>query len=126
MGSSMLSQESDEKKIVLCIYLALRTLDWDNRDRFAAFSTKGYEGEVFQMLYASAISLSQKRILATWPLDAPTIVTKIDTWVKRKKSKQQILFQYGDKESILKWNLALLFYVRQQFLNVRKIKKFFF
>ena len=84
---------------------------------------KGYEGEVFHMLYTNAIGLAQKRILATWPLDAPTIVTKIDTWVKRKKSLQQILFQHGDKESILKWNLALLFYVKQQFLNVSQKTK---
>ena len=40
-SSNVVSQEWEEKKKVLCVYLALRTLDWDNRDRFAAFSAKG-------------------------------------------------------------------------------------
>lgn len=41
-------------------------------------------------------------------LEAPAILTKIDLWMKRKRSRQQILFLRGDRESILKWNLAIL------------------
>lgn len=63
--------------------------------------------------YYFIIGMIQEIILNNWKMDAPTILTKIDTWIKRKKGKEQILFLKGDKESVLKWNISLLYYMKK-------------
>lgn len=45
------------------------------------------------------------------------MLTKIDVWVKRKRSQQQILLLRGDRESIFKTNLIILHYLVHTFLT---------
>lgn len=118
MGSqaNILPNVSQERKRIICVYLGLKTLDTDNRD-MCSFSNSGNELQKMVTYFSNSISLVQNRILDTWTLDAPTILVKIDTWVKRKRTTQQILFLRGDKESMIKWNICLLNHILQKFLN---------
>jgi hypothetical protein len=94
---------SSDRKKVLCIYLGLKTLDVDNAECFRNGQTSCFTN------FAQAVSLAQKWILDCWIFTAPEILTKLDTWVKRKQSLLQPIFRRGDVESILKWNLCVLY-----------------
>jgi len=104
----ILALETMARKSIICVYLGLRSLDWDNRDSISAYSSFGYEKDPIFPYFNQIIQLCQHRILGIWPLDGPTILTKVDTWIKRKRSYQQILFRRGDYESIIKWNMILV------------------
>lgn len=63
---SVLPEESVDRKKIICIYLGLKSLDFDNRDSFSCYSSTAYEQEdLFHILF-QVISLVQKTILSTW------------------------------------------------------------
>lgn len=91
-------------------------MEWDVRESWMLCSPTPLEQEEWYSILKHAINLSQNRILQLWPLE-PNIIVKIDVWVARKRSAQQIIFRRGDRESILKWNIAFAHYLTVQFLS---------
>src|SRR5690348_9816967 len=66
-GEKVLPQESPERKKILCTYLGLRSLEWDNRDSFGML---GYNWHQLSDCFTEAISCVQSIVLQMWHLDA--------------------------------------------------------
>jgi hypothetical protein len=97
-------------------------MEWDTRDSWSLCSITPVEQEEFYQILKRALDLCLNKILQQWPLEPNTIV-KIDYWVQRKRSAQQIVFRRGDRESILKWNIALAHYLVLHFLSFLNISE---
>lgn len=57
-------------------------------------------------------SLSCRKILV---MDGPTIITQIDTWVLRNKTQSQSFWNNGDYESVVGYNVVLLYDILARF-----------
>ncbi len=109
IGNHSLPPGVFEYRQLICIYLGLKTLDCDNHEAFNYHSASdSWERQGYYSYLTHTITQLHQYLLNEWTQDAPAILTRIDTWVKRKKGLQGMIFQRGDKESILKWNIAFI------------------
>jgi len=119
MTSNITLQQKEKKSSLLCAYLVLCGLDWDNRNTpptpFPC--SPSYESDSVFSYFVYAISLVRQDILDSWPIDGATVVTQIDTWIKRKRMDHQILVQQEDRQAFLNRNLVLIYQIKQAYLT---------